>query len=409
MKNFSTKHKFGQNVFRWKVQTFFSHASNQQSKGDDYDATSTPRYPVIPYILRGNPSLPLEPTDHILVRAEKEQYEGTKPGDTLTLKWNRYTTSALAGISPFNGDSVLTESLLNGQHTIIGKVDVVIKIISALATPEVGDQVTTDTARATVQHRYIDNDNNLQLYLNNINGSLNATGTISLGGITIGDYTRESNIEDNYHAGWWYVNVGTTFNTTNIYEYNANLVVQNITLQGDTVNDPTFTNILDAKQNEDFVNNPTRVSYFGVLSHVQGATQSNILDSRWFLRTPVGHGSSLQVGDKFRFWLNDIYVDDIRQDPAPLGLDYDYLNNTEFTVSDKWNGWTVARLTNFDLNGDPFLPLVGQTVTDTTTGSTATVAFIERSFATARFYLKENIKLKSQQDLHQELKKNLRI
>ena len=25
---------------------------------------------------------------HILIRAEKEQWEGTKPGDILTLKWN---------------------------------------------------------------------------------------------------------------------------------------------------------------------------------------------------------------------------------------------------------------------------------------------------------------------------------
>ena len=45
-------------------------------------------------------------------------------------------------------------------------------------------------------------------------------------------------------------------------------------------------------------------------------------------------------------------------------------------------------MTNFDLSGEPFLPIVGQTGTDTNTGSTATVAFIERSFATARFYLK---------------------
>ena len=375
-------------VLAEEVQTFFNHASNQQSKGDEYNSTSTPRYPGIVYMMRGNPSIPLAPTDHILIRAEKEQFEGTKPGDILTLKWNRYTTSTLAGISPFNGDSVLTETLINGQHTIVGKVDVVVKIISALATPNVGDEITTSTARATVQHRYIDNDNNLQLYLNNINGSLNATDTISLGGITVGDYTREQNIEDNYHAGWWYVNVGSSFNTSNIFEYNANLVVQNITIQGNSVNDPTFTNILDAKQNEDVVTNPTRVSYFGVLSHVQGATQNNILDSRWVIRTPAGHGASLQVGNKFRFWLNDLYVNDIRQDPSPLGLDYTYLNDTEFTVNDKWNGWTTARLTNFDLSGEPFLPIVGQTVTDTNTGSTATVAFIERSFATARFYLK---------------------
>ena len=64
------------------------------------------------------------------------------------------------------------------------------------------------------------------------------------------------------------------------------------------------------------------------------------------------------------------------------------MNNTEFTIDDKWNGWVEARLTNFDLTGNPFLPTVGSIITDTTTGSTAEVAFIERSFATARFYIK---------------------
>ena len=114
-------------------------------------------------MMRGNPSIPTAATDHILIRAEKEQYEGTKPGDILTLKWNKYTTSNQVGLQPFSGDPVLTESFINGQHTIVGKVDVVVKIISALATPNVGDEITTPTVRATVQHRFIDNDNNLSL------------------------------------------------------------------------------------------------------------------------------------------------------------------------------------------------------------------------------------------------------
>ena len=48
----------------------------------------------------------LSATDHILLRAEKEQFEGTKVGDTLSLKWIRYTTTTPAGISPFNNDAV---------------------------------------------------------------------------------------------------------------------------------------------------------------------------------------------------------------------------------------------------------------------------------------------------------------
>ena len=369
------------------LQSFSSHASNQQSKGDDYISGST-SYPTIPYILRGNPSLPLSATDHILLRAEKEQFEGTKVGDTLSLKWNRYTTTTPAGISPFNNDTVLTETLLNGQHTIAGKVEAIVKVISALATPDIGDLITTDTARATVQHRFIDADNNLQLYLNNINGALGDEGTITTSGITVGSYEVYEKITDNYHSGWWYVNVGQSFNSANIQETNANLVVQNITISGEILNDPPFTNILDTKQNENIVQEPTRSSYFAVLSHKQGGTDVDILDSRWVVRTPLAHGNSLQVGDKFRFWYNDLYVNGIRQDPNAINLPFTYLNDTEHTIADKWNGWVEARLTNFDLSGNPFLPTVGATITDTATGSTAEVAFIERSFATARFYIK---------------------
>tara|TARA_Y200000002_G_scaffold136879_1_gene112844 strand:+ start:13385 stop:28348 length:14964 start_codon:yes stop_codon:yes gene_type:complete len=369
------------------LQFFSNHASNQQSKGDDYNTISS-SYPTISYMLRGNPSIASAPTDHILIRAEKEQFEGTKSGDTLTLKWNRYTTNTPSGIAPFNGDTVLTESYINGDHEIIDKVEAIVKVISALATPEVGDEINTGNCKAIVQHRYIDNDNNLQIYLKNINGQLDAVGTITTAGITVGSYTREENITDNYHAGWWYINVGYTFTGSNIIESNANLVVQDITLQGEVQNTPTFSNILDTKQNENTASEPTKVSYFGVLSHVQGGTSINLIDSRWVIRTPLSHGNSFQTGDKFRIYLNDLYSNGTRQDPSDINLPYTYINDTEHTVADKWNGWTEARLTNFDLSGNPFIPTVGQTITDTATGSTATVAYIERSFATARFYLK---------------------
>ena len=104
--------------------------------------------------------------------------------------------------------------------------------------------------------------------------------------------------------------------------------------------------------------------------------------------TELAHGNSFTVGDKFRTWINDIYVSGVRQDPSAIGLDYTYVNNTEHTIADIWNGWVDVRLTNFDLNGDPFLPNIGDIVTDTATGSTAEVAYIQRSFAIARFWLK---------------------
>ena len=113
------------------TQTFESHASNQQSISDDYNA-ETSQYPEIVFMMRGNYSMPTEATDHVLIRAEKEQWEGTKPGDKLTLKWNQFTTTSAGGVLPFNGDPVLNANFFNGQHIIVGKVKMVVEIVSAL-------------------------------------------------------------------------------------------------------------------------------------------------------------------------------------------------------------------------------------------------------------------------------------
>ena len=69
--------------------------------------------------------------------------------------------------------------------------------------------------------------------MNNINGELTDTGNIFKGNILLGTYTTINKIDDNYHSGWWYVNVGANFNSTNLEEKNANLVVRNITLEND--------------------------------------------------------------------------------------------------------------------------------------------------------------------------------
>ena len=377
------------NIEAQDVQTCSSHASNAQAAENDYDVGSG-SYPEVPYMMRGNFSMPNASTDHILIRAEKEQWEASKAGDILTLKWNRYTTDGLGGQFPFNNDPVINESFINGNHVITNKVKMVVEVISALDVPDPGDEVTTETARATVAYRFIDTDNRMILYLNNVNGELQTSGTLTRNNVGVGTYTTVNHIGDDYHGGWWQINVGSEFNSTNLVETNPNLVIQDFTLaeQGAPTTPSPFTNILDSFI-EQQTNEPARNSYYGVLSHFNGATSTNVIDSKWVVRTELSHGSTYQVGDKFRFWANTLYSNGVRQDPEPvLNLSYSYLNDTEHTVADIWNGFCLVRLTNFDLNGDPFLPLVGDTVTCSTTGSTAEVAYIQRDFATIKIYLK---------------------
>ena len=66
------------NIEAQDVQTCSSHASNAQAAENDYDAESQ-GYPVIPYMMRGNYSMPNDSTDHILIRAETQQWEASSP------------------------------------------------------------------------------------------------------------------------------------------------------------------------------------------------------------------------------------------------------------------------------------------------------------------------------------------
>ena len=224
------------------TQVYSNHSSNAQSKEDEYDSTSQ-SYPTIEYIVRGDYTLGADSdTDHILIRAEKEQFEGTKPGDILTLKWNKYTTSYQAGLLPFNGDSTLTESLINGNHTIVNKVQHIIHIQSALSVPDAGAEITTDTCRATIAYRRTNDENEMTVYIKDVNGAFQGSGKIYANGILIGDYEESLNITDNYHSGWWYVSIGSTFSSTNLTETNANLVIQDITPENEIVNNPFYYN-----------------------------------------------------------------------------------------------------------------------------------------------------------------------
>ena len=142
-------------------------------------------------MVRGDYTLGAESaTDHILVRAEKEQFEGTKPGDILSLKWNKYTTTTQAGIEPFNGDTTLTESFINGQHTIADKVQYIVHIQSALSIPDAGTEITTETSRATLTYRKVNDENEMTVYIKGVNGFFEPSGKIFANGILVGEYEQ---------------------------------------------------------------------------------------------------------------------------------------------------------------------------------------------------------------------------
>ena len=63
-------------------------------------------------------------------------------------------------------------------------------------------------------------------------------------------------------------------------------------------------------------------------------------------------------------------------DPGVLGLSFTYLNDTLHTVYDLWDGFVDVTFTNFDNNGNSFIPQVGDIIVDPTVGATASVAYL---------------------------------
>ena len=370
------------------IQVFPSTSSNQQSLSSVYDA-QTSSYPEVIYIARGDYGLGAdESTDHILVRAEREQFEGTKAGDRLFLKWNRYTTGNLAGRDPFNSDPVMTEAFLNGEHVIAKKVQKVLQIESSLSVPDVGSIVQTDSGKATVVYRKVNDDNQMAVYIDDINGTFAGEGTLTQNNVTVGDYVTILQTDEEYYNGWWKVDVGSTFNSTELAEIDPQLVVNTIKVEGDlTTPTPTFTNILDVQIQQD-ITQPTQPSLIGVLSHQEGSTLIDRIDSKWFIRSEAVAGALVQNGDRVKVWLNDIYINGQLQTPTPIGLDFDYINNTNHTVYDVWDGFMDVRLTNFDLQGDPFIPQVGNTITDSASGESAEITYVKRDFGLVRIFFK---------------------
>ena len=152
------------------------------------DANTAGNYIDIKHIVTGNYGLVSAATDHILIRAPKNQYRGTQIGDVLHTKWNRLTTRFPQGKDPFNNDTVLNASFFTGNHAITEKVDEILVVPSTQSGVTIGDIVETDVARGKVVYTFTNADNESVIYVNDTNGTFAATGDLYFGNILVGAY-----------------------------------------------------------------------------------------------------------------------------------------------------------------------------------------------------------------------------
>ena len=279
----------------------------------DADSTS------LQLLVAGDPGLGNNTVDHILVRAPKDMYIGTAPGDTVNLFWNRrsYTYPTLDVYLPFDGNiSEITPEWLSQSHEIIEKIDHIFFIDTFVTLPTVGDVVTTDTGSATVAYVGTRRDSAV-IYLKNSNGVFDITGELFIEEIDfVGFYSEESTYSTSeVIGGFWYFNTGFEYsNDGTFYDPGRGLVYADVKLAASTRPLNDYYNIQDIVGVIGvFVTNKNRVSYIEQLSYRGDPSPADgqdgpLLDlpsNKWVVRVGKSFSDYLSVGQTQEFRLYD--------------------------------------------------------------------------------------------------------
>ena len=360
----------------------------------------------------GNAPINNVSTDHLLIRAPKDMYEGTKVGDRVVFKWNSFSAAWVADTdyttipnSPFGAAydpiDVFDGNLLGSPLAIAKKVDVSLYVNSFTSAPQTGDRVETATAFGTVNYVFEDNGQ-LVIYLENVNGTFAAADSLFLAnGEFVGEFERtlpEANLSsdhETYLGGYWKFDFTpnvTTQNTANrMFDEGNGLVIYDVLTEGEANSDRYYYNILDYRSSANSSEN-TKASYIRTLSFEgfpgPGNVSGEFLSDKYVIRAPKPLTDTLSPGDTFDFYVPPTTRDDGSQpnDPSDTALSFADFNR-ELTVYALWDGYINFLYTKFDGNGDPFEPRVGDIVEDVTTGATAEVTFYQRDGLVATVFV----------------------
>ena len=392
-----------------EVDTFNSYAFLEQVN----DSTA------ITLLLMGNPYVS-QTTNHILVRAPIDMYQGSKSGDTTVLEWNKYTNlnrdpnDPFDNIQPFDGlIPEVDDTFISQSHTIAEKIDNILVIDNYVSVPAVGQTITTSTGQAKILDVYKDNTT-LVIYTQGIdntkpelgtNGVLLETDEVFANNILIGTYTQPNQTTNSVLGGWWKIDIGTSINNTlsptgqNYWDDTGyGLVYRDFKVSGDTSAAKYYYNIQDdIFENIDDGFADLETSFIAPLSY-RGDPQDqldNYFSNQWVLRMPSS--STYSIGDSFNLWVNN---SEDSFDISTINIPFSVANR-EQTIVDLWDGYIDIEYDNFQTVdtdgdgdiGDPFEPVVGDPIFGkilvSLTGSEAEVVYYQKDgINKARLYLK---------------------
>jgi len=390
----------------------FSTFDNYINIASSADADST----SLTLLVAGDPGLEGNTVDHLLVRAPRDMYLGTKAGDVVNLFWNRrsFAYPTLDVFLPFDGEiPQITPEFLQQDHEIIEKIDHVFFIETFITLPGVGDTVTTDTGQAEVAYVGTRRDSTV-LYLKDTNGTFDITGELFIEDVDfVGFYTEENTFSTtDAVAGFWYIETPSYSNNGRYYDIGRGLVYADIRLQDSNRSLNSYYNIQDTivtignyVLNRNRVSVITQLSYRGDPAGADGVngTEQQIPSDLWVVRAGKLFTDTLSTGDSFEFRVYDLDNRDLTDALETAGItgNYSVTNKTQ-TIYDLWDGYIDFEFTRFDFGGFPFEPQVGDIIEDvqtprdgagglaltTTTTSSAEIMYMKRNFNSVRVYVK---------------------
>ena len=315
-------------------------------------------------ILIGDSVFPNEVTNHLLIRASADQYNGTKIGDKLVLKYLDFSTSYpidrnnynKTANQPFNGVGAPTikNNVFDGSEiTIDDKVDEILEIELTITDPLLQGKVSTDTAEGIIVYIRKVASKTL-LYLKNVKGIFSTSGTLVYNTLTVGEYVRVNTEDYNYLGGWFKVSTGTPVPTTAGQDTTKNLVIQDIKLSTENRDSNLFFNAMEEPIVPITPQTPLVKSQFGIATYYQeyfinpstNGWESNpspvgITSNKWFVRTSYdfAHDSGFNTSNsanEISVWFNN--VDQNAYDFSNVSIDQTDTNGLKEVV-DVWEGY----------------------------------------------------------------------
>ena len=395
------------------------------SEQQDADSTS------LTLIVAGDPGLPNNISDHVLVRAPSDMYNGTKVGDGVNLSWNKRSFSypTLDVYLPFDNQIPnLNADFISKEHIIQDKIDHILFLETFVSLPAVGDILQTDTGRAEVAYVSTYRDSAV-VYLKDTNGIIDITGELfNSQDEFVGFYSEENTYSTSTSVGGYWLfktyNVGqpaqpqsailtdngfTYSNNSRYYEVGRGLVYADIRLASEIIaNEPIslYSNIQDTILSVGtYVTRKNQASFINHLSFTgdNGGTELPIPSNQFVIRTDKAYSDIIynRFLNENNLTVNIKYVNNEAYNLSAAGFVESDITNDEVVIQDMWDGFIDFTFTNFDFEGNVFEPVIGDIIVDvqtpndgqgglarsSTTTSAAEVMFYQRNFNSVRIYV----------------------